>query len=368
MNVPREAPQGAARWTVRSASALSEEAWQREWNALNAAHGSVPVLECPFIIAGLESFGDGSQRLMVATRDERVVAMAVMTPTSRLHWSTFQPSQLPLGALVVAPGENLEVLGADLLRSVPGAMVASFTQLDPRFIARGVDSKVARHDDYIDTAWVDIEGDFDSYWAARGKNLRQNLRKQRNRLAADDTAFEMRTWRHKPDVLAALERYGAIESSGWKAAGGTAIHTDNAQGQFYRAMFTQAAERGEALVHEYLIGGSTVAVNLCIGCARTLVILKTTYDQSLKQLSPAFLLHEDQLREFFASNTYTRVEYYGRVMEWHTRWTDQRRTLFHTTVFRWPWVKGLAQWRRRTAQPESVASASAPASDHAGSG
>jgi CelD/BcsL family acetyltransferase involved in cellulose biosynthesis len=352
-----------ARWIARPARDLSLESWQREWNALNDAAGAVPILACEIIVAGLETFGTGRELLLVGTRDELVVAMAVVVQTSRLHWSTFQPSQLPLGALVVAHGEDLSALGADLMRSaLRGAMVVSFTQVDPRFVARGTEGKATRHDDYVDTAWVEIDGDFESYWAARGKNLRQNLRKQRNRLAADGSAVELRTWRDRADVLAALGRYGEMESSGWKAAGGTAIHNENKQGHFYRALFAQAADRGQALVHEYVISGRTVALNLCIGQARTLVILKTTYDESLKPLSPAFLLHEDQLREIFTAHTYERVEYYGRVMEWHTRWTDHRRTLFHTTVFRWPWLKRLAQWRRRSAStPEPVASASEPA-------
>jgi CelD/BcsL family acetyltransferase involved in cellulose biosynthesis len=349
-----------ARWISRPARDLALETWRQRWNALNDGAGAVPVLASEMIVAGLDTFGTGLERLVVATRDERVVAMAVMVQTSRLHWSTFQPSQLPLGALVAGPGEDLSALGADLMRSaLPGALVVSFTQVDPRFIARGADGSATRHDDYVDTAWVEIEGDFESYWATRGKNLRQNLRKQRNRLAADGATVEMRTWRSRADVLAALERYGDVESSGWKAAGGTAIHHENTQGQFYSALFAQAADRGEALVHEYLIGGRTVAVNLCIGRARTLVILKTTYDESLRPLSPALLLHEDQLREIFSDDAYERVEYYGRVMEWHTRWTDRRRTLFHTTVFRWPWVKRLAQWRRRSAAaPEPTAPAS----------
>lgn len=37
-------------------------------------------------------------------------------------------------------------------------------------------------------------------------------------------------------VAAALADYGALESAGWKAGTGTAIHPDNAQGRFYRRM------------------------------------------------------------------------------------------------------------------------------------
>ena len=333
-------------------SFLDDPQLRRDWDALNAACGAPPVLASEFIAAALNHLASGAEQLLVARRGEAAVAMAVMAPVSRLQWATFQPSQLPLGAFVSAPGEDLTTLGLQAMRSVlRSALAVSFTQVDPRLAARGGDGPSVRHDNYVETAWVSIEGDFDSYWATRGKNLRQNLRKQRNRLASEGASFETRTWRAKSEVVAALARYGDLESLGWKATQGTAIESGNVQGRFYRALLEAAAERGEALVHEYLLGGRTVAMNLSVLRGRTLVILKTTYDESTKPLSPAFLLHEDQLREFFASGAFDRVEYYGRVMEWHTRWTDHKRMLFHTTVYRWPIVRALAERRRRMQTP-----------------
>lgn len=347
MNTP------AVDWTRCAArSFLEDPQLRRDWDALNAACGATPVLTSEFIVATLTHLASGTEQLLVAKRGETAVAMAVMAPMSRLQWSTFQPSQLPLGAFVSAPGEDLTTLGMQAMRSVlRSALAVSFTQVDPRLATRGSDGPSVRHDDYVETAWVPIEGDFDSYWAARGKNLRQNLRKQRNRLASEGASCETRTWRAKSEVVAALDRYGDLESLGWKASQGTAIESGNVQGRFYRALLEAAAERGEALVHEYLLGGRTVAMNLSVLRGRTLVILKTTYDESTKPLSPAFLLHEDQLREFFASGAFDRVEYYGRVMEWHTRWTDHKRMLFHTTVYRWPIVRAMAERRRRGQTP-----------------
>jgi hypothetical protein len=41
-----------------------------------------------------------------------------------------------------------------------------------------------------------------------------------------------------------------------------------------------------------------------------------------------------------------RLEYYGRLMDWHTKWTANKRPIYHLTVYRWPLVKQLAEWRR----------------------
>lgn len=336
---------------------VDDEGFRHEWDDLNGRAGHIPVLGSDVLAAALTTLGCGKEKLFVGRRGQALVAMAVLAPQSLVHWATFQPSQMPLGALVVAAGESLTDLGASLMRTPHmNALLVSFTQTDPLVVARARDTPIARTDDYIPTAWIDVVGEFDAYWAERGKNLRQNMRKQRNRLAADGTSAVMRVWRDRDQMAPALARYGEIESRGWKAAQGTAIETNNAQGKFYRTLFEAAASRGEALIFEYLLDLRTVAMNLCIHRGGTLVILKTTYDESVKPLSPAFLLQEEQLHMLFASGEFRRIEYYGRVMEWHTKWTHLSRTLFHTSVYRWSILRKFAEWRRRqTATKAAVA-------------
>ena len=36
------------------------------------------------------------------------------------------------------------------------------------------------------------------------------------------------------------------------------------------------------------------------------------------------------------------MEYFGRIMEWHTKLTDRKRAIYHLTLYRWPSVKKLA--------------------------
>ena len=223
------------------------------------------------------------------------------------------------------------------------SLSVSFTRVDPLFAPPAEDAADNRRDDYIDTAWVNIEGSFDDYWAARGKNLRQNMRKQRNKLEAESVAVQMRVFRDAADMPGAIARYGALEAQGWKAQEGTAIHPDNDQGRFYTELLQGLAAMGEASVYEYLFGDQTVAVNLCVHRGGTLTILKTTYDESIKVYSPAFLLNQDMLQALFTEQQIRRLEYYGSLMEWHTRWTDNRRTLYHVTTFRNSVVKRLAE-------------------------
>jgi len=340
-------------------AALALPAHAQAWDRLNAQRGDLPFLSSWALRAALEVFGDGHEQLFIATQGGRAVAMFMLRPDGPLRWRTFQPSQVPLGAWVAAADLPVDALAAGLLLRAPGLCLAvSITQVDPRFAPRAADDALTRHDDYIETGWLELQGSFDTYWAARGKNLRQNMRKQRNKLAADGIAAAMRVLRETREMAPALARYGQLESSGWKAGQGTAIHIDNEQGRFYRRLFEDAAERGEAVIYEYLFDARTVAMNLCLLRGGVLVVLKTAYDESIKSLSPAFLLREEELQSWFATGEVSRIEYYGRLMDWHTKLTDTKRTLYHLTRFRWGWLRSLAE--RRSAQgtaPAPVAQA-----------
>lgn len=147
----------------------------------------------------------------------------------------------------------------------------------------------------------------------------------------------------------AIACYGIMESSGWKAQKGTAIHPDNTQGRYYRELLEHASRRGEALVYQYLFDDRIVAMNLCLVRQGTLIVLKTNYDESIQTYSPAFLLRETELQAFHKERKIHHLEYFGRPMEWHTNWTEKKRTLYHLTLYRWPFLKKLAAARRRKA-------------------
>ncbi len=241
--------------------------------------------------------------------------------------------------------------------------MVGFSQLDPEHVARDAaarDDRVAI--DYIATARVTVAGAFDDYWAARGKNLRSNMKKQRNKLEADGVDLRFDCVTRAADMASAIADYGRLETAGWKAGGGTAVSADNAQGRFYRDVFERFAARGAARVHRCFYGDQLAAMDLCIVHGDAMVILKTAFDETIRGTSPAFLMRHDYLPAIFAAGTPARVEFYGRVMDWHTKWTDEVRTLYHATAYRWPLVARLDAIRRargaRRAQPDvEVASA-----------
>jgi CelD/BcsL family acetyltransferase involved in cellulose biosynthesis len=323
-------------WTIVPATEFARHA--ASWQTLNQQGAASPLLDLEFVQPLLTEFGTGKELLAICSSQQEVVAMAIMTPNRRGAWETFQPSQAPIGMWLNLPDADLDALLNGLMRKLPGLpLVIGITQRDPFLFPRPPNTASLQTIDYVDTACITIEGSFDQYWSGRGKNLRSNLKKQRARLVKEGIAVRMETSRAPEQMADAVADYGRLESAGWKAQGGTAIHADNAQGRFYRSMLEGFCRRDAASVIRYWFNDKVVAMNLCIEGHGSLIVLKTTYDESVpSHYSPAFLMREETCQQMFEESKFQSLEFYGKVMEWHLRWTDEVRTLYHVNCYRWP--------------------------------
>lgn len=328
--------------------ALELHSVREQWDGLAAANQNVPFLHYDFIAPALHEFGKGREKLLLGRRHGAAVAAAIVFPARLGAWQTFQPSQLPLGAFVGGPDLSIASICEGMLRKLPlQVLQLGMTQIDPHLFERPPDDATIESIDYIETAWLDIEGDHDVYWGARGKNLRQNMAKQRRKLQTEGIEPRLDVLTTPEEVRSGLRDYAELESAGWKAVGGTAVRMDGSQGRFYAAMLEAFSRRGAARVYRYSFNDRPVAVDLCIEAGLLQVVLKTTYDESIKSVSPASLMRQDVLMCEWPLGRINRIEFYGRRMEWHQRWTENVRTLYHLNVHHWAWLKRLRTSRER---------------------
>ena len=328
------------KWTFFPISRLEELA--PTWNALNASAGDLPFLHSRFILPLCNAFGAAGLKVALCEGTQGPIAMGVLSRRGWASWESFQPSQAPLGAWVMRPDQDFERLLSALARSLPGAaLVVGVTQQDPGCVPRPSESASLDTLDYIRTARVPVTGTFDDYWSQRGKNLRHNMKRQRAKLAQDGVATRLEILTRQEEVAPAIADYGRLESAGWKVSGGTAITADNAQGRFYRSMLEAFCEAGKGRIYRYRFDERVVAVDLCIEGGGALVILKTTYDESFKSISPAFLMRQEAFGKLFEEGRIGRIEFYGRVMEWHTKWSNDVRTMYHVNYYRWPFLRKI---------------------------
>ena len=106
----------------------------------------------------------------------------------------------------------------------------------------------------------------------------------------------------------------------------------------------QFLRRSAGVIYRYWYDDAVVAMDLCIEGNNSLIILKTTYDESISGTSPALLMRYDYFPALFHEQRLQRVEFYGKLMEWHTRWSAEVRTIYHCNIYRWGFLLTLHQW------------------------
>ena len=154
------------------------------WDDINRRSANLPIQDSDFFSLLLKHFyPQGGGRVVIGQVDGHSECAGILCSSSFGIWNTYQPSQAPLGGWVstesVLSAQWAQGLVAELGRT---ALILGLTQLDPSIQSRPKNSLWIGAEDYIDTARLSTIGDFKEYWEQRGKNLRTNLRKQRNRL------------------------------------------------------------------------------------------------------------------------------------------------------------------------------------------
>jgi len=125
-----------------------------------------------------------------------------------------------------------------------------------------------------------------------------------------------------------------LEIAGWKGAVGTAVAIGNEQGQFYTEALGRFARSNQATVYELHIGEQLAASRLVIANDQMVVILKTTYDESLARFAPGRLLLYRIIEEQLKSQSGKTIEFYTNATSDQADWTNFGCTIHNIQVFK----------------------------------
>lgn len=312
------------------------------WNELNRTCGNHILLDSLFVEPLVRHFGT-SETLLAVSDDPAHSGIILVSKGRAGFWQTFQPSQAPLGLILLRNDKRVEDQMQKLIRSFPGhALGFSALQQDPdHTLFRDLNrSRKIETLEYIKTARVTLIGSFEDYWKRRSKNLTHNLNRQRRRLAEQGIQLELIVCRKPSQVEECLQDHSRLEQAGWKAMKGSAITEENRQAMLYREIFEGFCNRGQGVLYRLLMNGKTIASDLCLERDGIMVILKTAYDEGVEGISPGMLLHQEIFKVLFEEGKIKVVEFYGRLRDWHLKWTDEIRTMYHVSFYRLGWIPG----------------------------
>ena len=320
-------------WTLHPANTFAQH--KQAWDELNGQSQNLAILNADFVEPLIEEFFDGDELLALGETDGKLQMAGFFRKTGAFQWATVMPSQAPV-ALWLSEQHKFNTPAIKALAScLPGLVISiDYLQVDTRdmLLSPAGDFELSA---YITTGNRPVPPDFDDYFKSLGKNLRQNYNKVINRAAKAGDTLGIKCMSEPTDIAEAVRIYGEIESQGWKAQHGTAVAPDNDQGRYYTNMLSRLAAKNQACCWYYLINEKIVAVDLCVSQNGNLIILKTTYNEAFSKQSPALQLKIEMLK-YYAQRCgeISNIEFYGRVMEWHTRLDSTTRELQHVTWYK----------------------------------
>ena len=327
-------------WRILPAKQFNEIA--NEWDNLNHQTFNSPILESRFVEPAINLFGDNNEVIAICSCETAIIAMGVFKKYKFGCWSTFQPSQAPIGLWICQPDIDIEQALQSLTNNLPGiCLLVSILQLDVNLIPKPTNSLKLANLDYIETARISVNSGHDTYYTSRSKNTKKAIRKQHNKLDDRGLKTKLEVIIDSNEIANAIKQYGELESAGWKSANNTAISAENTQGLFYTGMIKTFCQTGNGIIFKYWIGDQIAAMDLCISNQDSIVILKTTYDESLGEYSPALLMHNELFKYIFENTQYKTIEFYGKVMDWHKKWSDDFRDIYHVNFYKSGLIKNL---------------------------
>ena len=338
-------------WSFHAALETFDQ-FRGRWDALNVSRNNHILLDSGFV-AILLHYAESRDVVLAVNEDAGNPAMALLERKTSGVWETFQPSWAPLGLFLCGEGGHVGENVLSLTRALPGyALQLSVLQQDPDYSAlTAVDHcDWIEKSDYAQTARIALAGTFHEYWETREQKFRKNNDRRRRRLS-EKGSLDLNVIRDPAGVKDAIREFGRLESKGWKANGGTAVAADNIQGHLYRAVLEYFCKRGEGVIYQLRMDGQVIATDLCVSRGEMFVLLKNTYDEDWSAYAPGVLLREDIVRGLCTEGRVWNYEFYGPLMDYQLRWTQDIRTLYHVTCFRHPWVRTARDFAKRDSKP-----------------
>jgi CelD/BcsL family acetyltransferase involved in cellulose biosynthesis len=315
----------------------------KEWDDLAARLRAIPFLYAGCISAWWSAFGSGDLELLTVRREGRLVGVVPLQRRSARLRSPTNSESSDFG-LLAEDGEARAALADAVLGR--GGRSLELERLDaegddvPALRAAAGAHRYRLLERVVERApYLQLEGDFETYFRSRSKNLTGSLRRRRRRLG-EEGAVEVEVADGQERRAELLREGYALEDSGWKQD--TAIASREDARRFYDGLADWAAQRGILRLAFLRVDGRAVAFQLALEDDGVFYYCKAGYDSAYNRFSPGTLLFAALLERAFEQGL-RRAEFLGADEPWKLEWTDTVRELECFEAFS-PSLAGVAGW------------------------
>jgi CelD/BcsL family acetyltransferase involved in cellulose biosynthesis len=321
-----------------------------EWDALADRLGAVPFLRPGWVAAWWEAFGQGVLEPQTIRTDGRLTALvALYRPAWRAPAFKTEPFPLTARRRTLRATVNWHTPKAGFVAedaSAAGALARALVSRGEQLVSLAffgpsetgllefrTAAESAGYRLLLSTLppspYVDVVGEWREYQAGLDGDLLRDLRRRRRRLEDQgDVTFEVADGRERLEAL--LAEGLTVETSGWKAARGSAISSRDETTRFYTEAARWAAERGWLRLSFLRIDGRAVAFQYGIEDGGVYYFLKGGYDPAFHRFAPGKLLVQAMLNRAFDGGL-ARFDFLGGDEPWKLEWTAtcRERVIVH---------------------------------------
>ncbi len=154
-----------------------------------------------------------------------------------------------------------------------------------------------------------------------GKYRREMRRRQNKLEKVNPLKFEL--YCDQEGLDPALDEFFAVEASGWKGRGGSAIRDDDSAERFWRQLSHDAARRRQLRLHLLRSGDGVIAGQLGIVFAKTYYCLKIGYDDRYGEFGPGALTTREAVRHCLEDPQIDVYDFAGAALPYMRNWTDR---------------------------------------------
>ena len=309
-------------------------------------------LDAPFMSALMKHFPEKKMCLAEYEENDEIVCAFVISYMSRFQAESFIPEVGQISAAYVSKSvgaKKLQTIIHSLFQKMPSyLLVFLIGYQDPDIVPSENFSEIKNVtiDTYASNTSIPGEYNFKDYWAERPKKVRKEIERIIRKLERENTTISYQVITTASELQAGLQEYARLESKGWKGQQGSAVEADNLQGEFYSKVLQNYIEQGQAKIHQLRFGDKVVASLLTIEDQRMIIVLKTTYDESLTKYSPGRLIDYYMLKDSL-ENTNKSIENYTSASALDQKWFPRVRGMYHVTVYRHGWLMQLSKLKTR---------------------
>jgi CelD/BcsL family acetyltransferase involved in cellulose biosynthesis len=172
--------------------------------------------------------------------------------------------------------------------------------------------------------WLKLPGTWEELCGSLSSSMRSSMRRTERTLEKRGS-LTFATATAGAQLERQLERFIALESSGWKGRNGSAIAAKPATAGLYRDFARAAARRGWMRLHTLELDGELIAASFACVFGGECVLLKSAFDERRRDLSPGRYLLARMIRSAIEQEHASSCDFLGEADRYKLRWAPEVR-------------------------------------------